>query len=221
MSYDPLGEKSGSLGTPCCRTGFCVRRNKEPICGSQIRWIRASVLPIRRGDCCCSPEDRKLTVRMHARPFFKESLIISSAVAARSFVPTLRFETLEIHKVCLRISNLDLCQNPSSSTLAEITSDSLNAKTLAFRSNGQKASVSNVDFFRLTLAAPAYSMSTAIHSERKSRAFMILFLVFGKSGNRLIVCGAANLQRGVECIHNLQNAVHYQIPRRFSLIKRA
>ena len=35
---------------------------------------------------------------------------------------------------------------------------------------------------------------------------MILFLVFGKSGNPLIVCSAANLQRGVECIHNLQNA---------------
>ena len=63
------------------------------------------------------------------RPFFMESLIISSAVAAGSFVPALRFETLEIHKVCLRISNLDLCQNLSSSTLAEITSDSLNAKT--------------------------------------------------------------------------------------------
>ena len=173
VSYDPLGERSGSVGTPCCRTGFCVRRNKEPICGSQIRWIRTSVLPIRRVDCCCSPKDQKLTVRcVHARPFFKESLIISSAVAVGSFVPILRFETLEIHKVCLRISNLDLCQNPSSSTLAEITSDSLNAKTPAFRPNGQKASVSNVDFFRLTLAAPAYLMGTAIHIERKSRAFM-------------------------------------------------
>ena len=108
----------------------------------------------------------------YARPFFKESLVISSAVAVGSFVPTLRFATLEIHKVCLRISNLDLCQNPSSSTLAEITSDSLNAKTPAFRPNGQKASVSNVDFFRLTLAAPAYLMGTEIHIERKSRAFM-------------------------------------------------
>ena len=35
---------------------------------------------------------------------------------------------------------------------------------------------------------------------------MILFLVFGKSGNSQIVCGAANLQRGVKCIHNLQSA---------------
>ena len=153
---------------------------------------------------------------LKTRPFFKESLIISSAVAARSFVPALRFETLEMHKVCLRISNLVLCQNLAPSTLAEITSDSLNAKTPALPPNGQKASVSNVDFFRLTLAAPAYSLCTAIHNERKSRAFMILFLVLGKSGNRLIVCGAANLQRGVECIHNLQNAVYYQIPRRFS-----
>ena len=64
-------------------------------------------------------------------------------------------------------------------------------------------------------------MCTAIHSERKSRAFQICNLVFGKSGNPQIVCDAANLQGGVESIHNLQNAVHYQIPRRFSLIKRA
>lgn len=35
---------------------------------------------------------------------------------------------------------------------------------------------------------------------------MILFLVFGKSGNPQIACGAANLQRGVKCNHNLQNA---------------
>ena len=86
---------------------------------------------------------------------------------------------------------------------------------------GVSSSVSNVDFSRLTLAAPAYSLRTAIHSERKSRVFLICSLVFGKSGSPQIVCGAANLQSGVECIHNLQNAVHHQIPRRFSLIKRA
>ena len=38
---------------------------------------------------------------------------------------------------------------------------------------GVSASVSNVDFFRLTLAAPAYPMCTARNIERKSRAFMI------------------------------------------------
>ena len=77
VSYDPLGEKSGSLGTPCCRTGFCVRRNKEPICDSQIRWIRASVLPIRRGDCCCSPKTNNFLcprtrpiIRTQKRPHF-------------------------------------------------------------------------------------------------------------------------------------------------------
>ena len=80
---------------------------------------------------------------------------------------------------------------------------------------GVTSSVSNVDFFRLTLAAPAYSMCTAIRIERKSQAFMILFLVFGKSGNRLIVCGAANLHRGVESIHSLQVALYYQISRWF------
>mgnify|MGYP003293665874 CR=1 FL=1 len=90
-----------------------------------------------------------------------------------------------------------------------------------FALTGKMQASLTFDFFRLTLAAPAYSLCTAIHSERKSRAFLICNLVFGKSGNPQIVCGAANLQRGVECIHNLQNAVHYQIPRRFSLIKRA
>ena len=166
MSVDPLGEGSGSEGTPCCRTGFCVRRNKELACDRQTGWIRASVLPIRRVDCCCSPKDQKLTVRMHARPFIRTQ------------------------------KRPNLPQWVSSS-------------------------VSNVDFFRLTLAAPAYSLCTAIHSERKSRAFLMCNLVFGNFGSPQIVCGAANLQRGVECIHNLQNAVHYQIPRRFSLIKRA
>ncbi len=77
------------------------------------------------------------------------------------------------------------------------------------------------DFFRLTLAAPAYSMCTAIHIERKSRAFLIWNLVFGNFGNPQIVCGAANLQSGVECIHNLQNAVHHQIPRRFFFHKKS
>ena len=86
---------------------------------------------------------------------------------------------------------------------------------------GVSSSVSNVDFSRLTLAAPAYSTSTAIRIERKSQAFLICNLVFGNFGNPRIVCGAANLQRGVASIHNLQNAVHYQIPSRFSLIKRA
>ena len=86
---------------------------------------------------------------------------------------------------------------------------------------GVNSSVSNVDFFRLTLAAPAYSMCTAIHIERKSRAFLICNLVFGKSGNRLIVCSAANLLRNLESIHSLQVDPHYQIPRRFIQINRA
>ena len=86
---------------------------------------------------------------------------------------------------------------------------------------GVNSSVSNVDFFRLTLAAPAYSLCTAIHIERKSRAFLICNLVFGNFGSPQIVCGAANLHRGVECIHNLQNAVHYQIPRRFFFHKKS
>ena len=86
---------------------------------------------------------------------------------------------------------------------------------------GVSSSVSNVDFSRLTLAAPAYSLCTAIHSEGKSRAFLICNLVFGKSGSPQIVCCAANLHRSVECIHNLQNAVHYQIPRRFFFHKKS
>ena len=48
---------------------------------------------------------------------------------------------------------------------------------------------------------------------------MILFLVFGKSGNPQIVCSAANLQRDVECIHSLQVALNYQKPRWFMQTK--
>ena len=51
------------------------------------------------------------------RRCFKQPTIKSPAVAGGSFAPTLRFETLEIHKVCLRISNLDLAQKLSPSTL--------------------------------------------------------------------------------------------------------
>ena len=90
-----------------------------------------------------------------------------------------------------------------------------------FAPRGKMQASLTFNFFRLTLAAPAYSMGTAKNIERKSRAFLICNLVFGKSGSPQIVCGAANLLRGVEIIHNLQYAVHYQIPRRFSLIKRA
>ena len=90
-----------------------------------------------------------------------------------------------------------------------------------FAPRGKMQASLTIDFFRLTLAAPAYTICTAIRIERKSQAFLICNLVFGNFGNPRIVCGAANLQRGVESIHNLQNAVHYQIPRRFSLIKRA
>ena len=59
------------------------------------------------------------------------------------------------------------------------------------------------------------------YTSKKSRAFLICNLVFGKSDSPQIVCGAANLHRSVECIHNLQNTVHHQIPRQFSLTKRA
>ena len=51
------------------------------------------------------------------RRCLKQPTIKSPAVAGGSFAPTLRFETLEIHKVCLRITNLDLAQNLSPSTL--------------------------------------------------------------------------------------------------------
>ena len=67
----------------------------------------------------------------------------------------------------------------------------------------------------------ALERKNAIRIERKSQAFLICNLVFGNFGNPRIVCGAANLQGGVECIHNLQNAVHHQIPRRFFFHKKS
>ena len=44
---------------------------------------------------------------------------IVSARIGGSFPPMLRFETLEIHKVCLRVSNLALTKNLSPKLLAE------------------------------------------------------------------------------------------------------
>ena len=44
---------------------------------------------------------------------------IVSARIGGSFPPMLRFETLEIHKVCLRVSNLALTKNLSPNLLAE------------------------------------------------------------------------------------------------------
>ena len=89
-------------------------------------------------------------------------------------------------------------------------------KRLQFALTDKLQASLTLDFFRLTLAAPAYSMGTAIHIERKSYVFIKYNLGFDSTGNPQKVCGAANLQRGVESIHNLQNTVHYQIPRRFS-----
>ena len=148
MSYDLLGERSGLGVDSLLPNRLCVCRSKESICDSQIRWIRASVLPKRRVDCCCSPKDQKLTVRMHARPFIRTQ--------KRPNLP-----------------------------------------------QGVSSSVSNVDFFRLTLAAPAYSVCTAIHIERKSRAFMKYNPGFDSTGNPQKVCGAANLLRNLESIHSL------------------
>ena len=48
----------------------------------------------------------------------KEPLNKSSAVLSGPFAPTYRFENLEIHKVFLRIPNLNLEQNPSLTALA-------------------------------------------------------------------------------------------------------
>ena len=48
-----------------------------------------------------------------------ESQNRSSAAFAGSFAPMLRFETLEIHRVFLRISNLALSQNLSPKALAD------------------------------------------------------------------------------------------------------
>jgi hypothetical protein len=45
----------------------------------------------------------------------------SSAVAGGSFVATLQFEKLEIHKVFLSFPNFDLHQNLSPSTLADFS----------------------------------------------------------------------------------------------------
>ena len=85
---------------------------------------------------------------------------------------------------------------------------------------GVNSSVSNVDFFRLTLAAPAYSMCTAIHNEGKSRVFMKYNLRFNNAGNPQKVCSAANLQ---ETKKQPQSTSYAALPNRKTifLIRRA
>ena len=90
-----------------------------------------------------------------------------------------------------------------------------------FALRGKMQASLTFDFFRLTLAAPAYSMCTAIHIEKKSQAFMKYNLGFDNTGNPQIVCGAANLLRNSESIHSLQVALYYQIPRWFVQTKKA
>ena len=89
-----------------------------------------------------------------------------------------------------------------------------------FALRGKMQASLTFDFFRLTLAAPAYSMCTAIHIERKSRAFIKFDLRFDNTGNSQKVCSAANLLRNLESIHSLQVALYYQIQRRFIQTKK-
>ncbi|MFR3446920.1 MAG: hypothetical protein ACLTUE_03710 [Oscillospiraceae bacterium] len=56
---------------------------------------------------------------------FEETLNNSSAVDGGYFPPIHRFEKLEIHKVFLHFSNLDLTENLSPSTLADLIRASL------------------------------------------------------------------------------------------------
>ncbi len=72
-----------------------------------------------------------------------------------------------------------------------------------FALTGKMQASLTVDFFRLTLAAPAYLMGTAIHIERKSRAFMKYNLGFDNDGNPQNACSAANLLRNLENIRSL------------------
>ena len=61
-------------------------------------------------------EQRWFDRASRSRP--KEPLNQSAAALSGSFAPAYRFENLEIHKVFLRFSNLNLEQNPSLTALA-------------------------------------------------------------------------------------------------------
>ena len=69
----------------------------------------------------------------------KEALNKSAAADSGSFVPTFRFENLEIHKVFLRFSNLNLEQNPSLTALADLFRASLIRKISYSPENIQEA----------------------------------------------------------------------------------
>ena len=51
---------------------------------------------------------------------FKQLIIKSAAVSSGSFATVLQFESLEIHKVCLRLPNFNLGQNLSLVILADL-----------------------------------------------------------------------------------------------------
>ena len=57
--------------------------------------------------------------------FFREAQNKSAAALGGSFAATFRFENLEIHKVFLRLSNLNLRQNLSPTALADLFRASL------------------------------------------------------------------------------------------------
>ena len=58
--------------------------------------------------------------RMLCRGCFGQHRTIASARFGGSFPPILRFETFEIRKVFLHVSNLDLTKNLSPNLLAEL-----------------------------------------------------------------------------------------------------
>ena len=83
----------------------------------------------------------------------------SSAMDSGSFVPTFQFGNLEIHKVCLRFPNFNLCQNLALTIFADFIIASLENEFCGF---SMEAIVSQV-FGRATRKGIQRKLSAALH----------------------------------------------------------
>ena len=87
----------------------------------------------------CRKSPRRVIARSAATWQSKKALNKSAVADSGSFVPTFRFENLEIHKVFLQFSNLNLEQNPSLTALADLFRASLIRKISYSPENIQEA----------------------------------------------------------------------------------
>ena len=84
----------------------------------------------------------------------REALNKSAAADSGSFVPTFRFENLEIHKVFLRFSNLNSEQNLSLTALADLFRASLDCHVAALLAMTRRGLFQHAEIYRNVPSMP-------------------------------------------------------------------